>query len=82
MIEHHRRIAIGAGQGNLRPGLVLVAGFLGLGQRRHLHKRLLRMEQPEALAPVLQVVADSLERQTLAIPTRPVGIRPTPLGTA
>ena len=79
VIEHHRRIAVGAGQGNLRPGLELVAGFFGVGQHRHLHERILRMEQPKAFAPALQVIADSRQRQPALIPAYALGIRPAPL---
>ncbi|MCY1304217.1 hypothetical protein D9M70_539630 [compost metagenome] len=76
MVEHHRRVAVGAGEGNLRPGLELVAGFLGRSQRGDLHERPFGVEQPEVFAPVLEVVADGLQRQAIAVPGRAVLVLP------
>lgn len=47
-----------------------------LGQRRHLHERLHRMKEPEALAPAVEVAFESLQRQTFSVPARSVGVGP------
>ncbi|MCY1300819.1 hypothetical protein D9M70_504030 [compost metagenome] len=80
MVEHHRGVAAGAGQGDLCPRLAFASRLFGAGKRRHLHEGMLGMEQPETLAPALQVGLDFRQRQALAVPAQPVLLAPAAEG--